>query len=198
MGPSDILRAIRDRLRRTVVDPGEQKLLDQLQKLRESERALQAAADAGGQVQDKLEETRAQAADVLGRMPRGAHGLYCALGLLCVLSLEVLTRMYRGFYPMLAEMWGGQDAWTQNWYVQEYRWSSVRIFQLGLLLTSSLWFHVALASFFVALWLVQRKLQRWQARTLMWTLILLHLLVSFVFWLTPFHLLIGPLIKGFR
>ena len=194
MEPSDILRLIRDRFRRAVVDPGEQKLLDELQKLREDERMLRAAADAGEQAQEKLEETRAQAADLVSRLPRGARGLYCALGVLCVLSVGALARVYDRIHPAVVGMWGGQEAWAQNWYLHEYRWGGLHLYQLGHFLTSSSWYHVALASFLVALWLVQRELRRWQARTLLLALVLLHLAVFVLLLFAPFHLLLRPLV----
>ena len=131
----------------------------------------------------------------MSRLPRGANVMYCIFGVLCVLALGILSRMYHRLYPAIVDMWGGQGAWTQNWYLQEYRRSPVRIFQLGSFLASSIWFPVALSCLLVVLWFVQRRLRRWQARTLLWTLILLHLLASFVFWLAPFHLLIGPLMR---
>ncbi len=192
----DIFCMIRDRLRKMVTDPGEQKLLDELHRLREREEALYAAAGAGEKVTEKLEEARAQAVDLSGRLPRGANLMFCVLGVLCVLAVGGLAGLYDRIHPVVVGMWGGQEAWAGNWYLQEFRPGRVRFYQFGRLLMSSVWFYVALASLVVVLWFVQRKLRHWQARSIMLILICLGVLAFFSLLLAPFHLLVGPMMQA--
>jgi len=104
----DILCMIRDRLRRMVTDPGEQKLLDELHRLRAREEVLRAAAGTGEQVGEKLEEARAQAADLLSRLPRGDTPGLCLLGVLCVLAVGGLAPLYDRIHAVVVGMGGGQ------------------------------------------------------------------------------------------
>lgn len=194
MGILRVLSRILDPFRERAGDVEERKMLLQLRGMRDSEKALLAAAERGESVEEDLEETRAQAADLLSRMTRGDNPSFYTLCALSVLTLVPLGFAYRRLYPVIVEMWGGPETWAANWYLQRYRLYAAWIFRVGHFLIASIWSPVALVSLLAVLWFVQRRLQRRHARAVVRTLIYVDLLAFFSLAYAAGRLLSQPLV----
>ena len=134
-------------------------------------------------------ESRSTPHESLGHLPG-----YLFVCLLCGLATTVLPWLYSEFTPMIQDLWGPLDSWSNNSYVQQFRPTQSRLF---------LWAHglvlspLAVFIEFCVLGLlfpVQGSLRKPVAgRLLGWTA-LGAIGGSIFFVLVAFSMLVGPLI----
>ena len=175
--------------RRSAASREERRLLSDLRVARSRERVLAAARASGERVEDQLTEVRARVADIAARLPRGHTAAFCAFAGICVLSAAFLRAMCGGLRAEVLEMWGTLD----NPYLLDLRYCTSRLAKAGFFLTSSVWAGLGLLIVPVAVWFVQRRLERRHARALAAAAAWLVLATVIVFSFAVFSMLFLPL-----
>ena len=113
------------------------------------------------EVEEQLRQAREAFTAFEKTISRGHTATYIALVVWSAFMLAVLAVAFAQLQPEFVEMWQSPD----NWYIQHFTPSAAMMWRVNQMLFSSVWFAAIPMVGLALVWLIQRRLVRWQART---------------------------------
>jgi len=150
---------------------------------------LEMAVERGAQVADELEQARRELADLEAGFPRGHTACYVAVCAWFAATLTALVTAYSGLQPLFLEIWETPDCW----YLQRFRPGTAWVWRATAPLMLSPWSLPIPIALLAIVWVAQRRLPRWHARTLLGAVVVVETLLVLAVTMALFRLLMSPL-----
>lgn len=154
-------------------------------------RALWAALTAHEPVGRDLSKAEAELANATNVVPRGAERSFLALCLWNIIALIPLVVFCAKAQPLFAMSWDEDTRHT--FYIMGYPLLQIWAARTAKLIVSSPCSAVLLVLGLLVLWLVQRRLPRWQARILVNATFVVEILLVVLFESSLVFVMFGPI-----